>query len=61
MATLATAPVVTIKGNKVTIVLDFDKAGVPSKSGKSLVHATTRGNVAIDGGLSLGVNLFSKA
>ena len=61
MATLSAAPTVVVKGNIVTITLAFDKAGVPSKSGKSLVHATTRGNIAIEGGLSLGVNLFSKA
>jgi len=60
MATLAAAPTIVIKGNLVTITLAFDKAGVPSKSGKSLVHATTRGNITVDGGLSLGVDLCSK-
>ena len=56
---------VTIKGNKVTIVMDLNKEGTPSKSGASLVYATTRGN--IDAGVQLGgkdlvigVNLFAK-
>lgn len=55
---------VTIKGSKVTIVMDLNTKGTPSKSGKSLVYATTRGNVdagvELDGkALIIGLNLFA--
>ena len=56
---------VTIKGSKITIVLDLNVKGTPSASGKSLVYATTRGNidagVALGGkDLTIGVNVFAK-
>ena len=57
---------VTIKGGKITIVMDLNAKGTPSASGKSLLHATTRGN--IDSGvevggksLTLSVNAYTKA
>jgi len=55
---------VSVKNNAIVIELPFDKNGTPSKSGKSVVHATTSGNTAVglpDGSqLSVGVNVFSK-
>lgn len=57
---------VSIKGNKLTIVMDFNKAGTPSASGKSNVHASTRGNaeteIEVNGRtLVLGLNAYTKA
>ena len=57
---------VSIKGSKITIVMDFNKDGVPSASGKSNVHASTRGNAEtetlVNGRpLVIGVNAYTKA
>jgi hypothetical protein len=35
----------TIKGGKLIITIDFDQTGSPSASGKTNVHASTRGNL----------------
>jgi hypothetical protein len=35
----------TIKGGKLIITIDFNEAGTPSASGKTNVHASTRGNL----------------
>lgn len=59
---------VTIDAKKktITLVLDFNEAGVASKSGKSKVHATTNGNAAtttqVNGkNLVIGVNAYTPA
>ena len=54
------------KAGRLVITLDFDVDGVKSASGKSLVHASTRGNrtTALEvGGQSLviGLNAYTKA
>ena len=55
---------VTVKNGKIVLEIPFNAEGTPSKSGKSLVHATTSGNQAIalqDGTqLSVGLNVFAK-
>ena len=53
-----------IKNNKLVIELELDKNGVPSASGKTKVHATTRGNVKtsieVNGkSLTIGVNAYT--
>jgi len=39
---------VTIKGNKLTIEMDINKNPQPSKSGKTLIVASSGGNVVTD-------------
>lgn len=58
---------VEIKDGKIVITMDYDRKGTPSKSGKTMVHASTRGNLPVsvkDGKdnkiLSIGVNAYSK-
>jgi hypothetical protein len=48
----------SIKGNKLTIEVDLDQTQGPSKSGKNQIIATTGGNVVLDGGVKLGLNVF---
>jgi hypothetical protein len=48
-----------VEGNKLIITVDLDREGTPSKSGKSLVIATTRGNVRI-GDVSVGLNVYRR-
>ena len=54
---------VTVKNNRIVIELPFDATGTLSKEGKSMVHASTRGNKAValpDGTqLTLGVNAYT--
>jgi hypothetical protein len=52
-----------IKDGKLVITMDYDKKGSASMSGKSLVHASTRGNtpVSLDGKVvKIGVNAYSE-
>ena len=53
-----------VKGNKLIIEVDFDEKGTISASGKSRVHATTRGNqpttVEVGGkSLVIGLNAYT--
>lgn len=53
-----------IKDGQLVITLPFDEAGQPSSSGKTTVHASTRGNqpttVQVDGKtLIVGVNAYT--
>lgn len=56
---------VEIKGNEIVLTLPFDKKGKASKSAKSMVHATTGGNVEteVDAGngkkMKIGVNVYT--
>lgn len=50
----------TGKKMTVTITLPFNADGQDSTSGKSLIHASTRGYVATDGGYSYSVNVIKK-
>ena len=51
---------VSVKGKKLTITIDLAREGEPSKSGKSVVLASTRGNMPIPDhpDVRLGLNLF---
>ena len=52
----------TVKGNKLTIVIDLDAPTQLSASGKSQVIASTRGNTKLEGSdVTLGLNLYRKA
>ena len=48
-----------LEGDKLIITVDLSRQGTPSKSGKSLVIATTRGNVKI-GDVSVGLNVYRR-
>ena len=55
---------VTLKGKKLTIVLDVDTDGTPSSTGKTLLHAGLNGKqeIQIDGKqVSISCNVFTKA
>jgi hypothetical protein len=53
---------VEVKGNIATITIDLDKRGGLSSSGKSVIVATTSGNVTIPGtSVILGLNAYVKA
>jgi len=48
-----------IKGGKLILAIELKTEGALSKSGKSMVIASTRGNIGIPGtDLKLGVNLY---
>ena len=51
---------VTVKSKKLIIEIDISKKGEPSKSGKSQVIASTRGNMVVPGNsdMRLGLNLY---
>jgi hypothetical protein len=56
---------VEIKGKTLVVSIDLDETGVPSTSGKSKVHASTRGNIPTSvtvGGktLILSLNAYTK-
>jgi hypothetical protein len=40
---------VAVKGNKLTLTVDFKKTQGESKSGKSIIIGTTSGNVPVSG------------
>lgn len=46
-------------GKTMTIVIDLDRQGTPSRSGKNLVIATTRGNMRI-GPVTVGLNVYKR-
>ena len=52
-----------LDGKKLTIEVDLAAKGKSSASGKSLVIATTKGNVDVPGadGVKLGLNIYRKA
>ena len=54
-----------VKDGKLIITLDLDQTGKPSASGKTMVHATTHGNIKtgmeVNGKpLIIGVNAYTK-
>ena len=51
---------IEVKGKVLTITIDLSVKGNASASGKSLVLASTKGNVEIPGaaGVKLGVNVY---
>ena len=50
----------SVKGKKLTITIDLDAEGTPSKSGKTLVIASTHGNIPVPENpeLRLGLNIY---
>ena len=49
-------------GSKMVLTVDLDQTGNLSKTGKSVMHASTNGNVKIpDTDLVIGLNIYSKA
>jgi len=52
---------ITRTGKKLTIEVDLSKKGTPSKSGKTLVIASTNGNQRIDGegNIVVGLNVYT--
>lgn len=46
------------KSKSLVITIDLKKKGTPSKSGKSLVLASTQGNQDIGNGIRLGLNCY---
>jgi hypothetical protein len=54
-----TEPKITITGKKMTIEVDLDTEGEPSKSGKSKVISSTHGNKHV-GDYMVGINIYQK-
>lgn len=52
--------VMTVKGNKLTVEIDLSKDFGESSSGKSIVVATTSGNVSVPGreDVKIGINAY---
>lgn len=53
----------TLNGNILTLTIDLSVAGVHSKSGKSVVIATTSGNISVVGRpeVKIGLNVYKPA
>ncbi len=50
-----------VDGNKLTITVDLSKDHGPSKSGKTIIIATSSGNKPIEGtDAIIGLNIYSK-
>ena len=49
------------EGNTLALTVDLSKSQGPSKSGKSIVIATTGGNKEIASGVYMGLNIYRKA
>ena len=47
-----------VDGNKLTIVVDLTKEFGPSKSGKTIMIASTQGNQAVQPGVMVGLNVY---
>ena len=52
-----------VKGNTLTITVDLAKNFGPSKTGKSIIVASTEGNLPVDGNpaVRVGVNVYRVA
>ena len=52
------ATTAVLKGNQLVITTDWDAQGVPSSSGKTIIHGTTHGGQKMDiGGKQCTINL----
>jgi hypothetical protein len=53
---------INVEGNIMTIKVDLTKEYGPSSSGKTIIIASTEGNVAIDGHeeIKVGLNIYKK-
>ncbi len=52
---------IRVKGNIMTIAVDLTRTIGPSKSGKTVMVATTNGNAAHESGVTIGLNIYRKA
>jgi hypothetical protein len=52
---------IKVEGSMLIIKVDLAKTHGASKSGKSIVIATTEGNAAISPGVMMGLNIYKKA
>ena len=52
---------IKVDGNILTIKVDLTKTFGASKSGKSIVIASTEGNQAVAPGIKAGINIYKKA
>jgi hypothetical protein len=50
-----------IEGTKLTIVVDLSKNLGPSKSGKTIIVASSKGNVEVAPGVKMGINVYKKS
>lgn len=49
-----------LNGNILTVTVDLSKTFGPSKSGKTVIVATSSGNVTIAPGVQMGLNVYKK-
>ena len=47
-----------VKDGKLTITVDLKEEHRPSKSGKTIIIASTHGAVKLEGGVSLNLNIY---
>lgn len=52
--------IMEVRDGRLVINVAIDPKGVPSTSGKSLVHFSTHGNVVLNDGFTVGVNLYKR-
>ena len=52
---------ISTKGSTLALTIDLSKTQGPSKTGKSIVIATTSGNKEIAPGIYMGLNIYRKA
>lgn len=50
-----------ISGNILTITVDLSERHGPSASGKTVIVATSGGNIPVGNGIFLGLNVYEKA
>lgn len=50
---------VEVKGTTATITIDLSKRLGPSSTGKTMIVATTKGNVEIAPGIKMGLNIYT--
>ena len=51
---------ISTKGSTLALTIDLSKTQGPSKTGKSIVIATTSGNKEIAPGIYMGLNIYRK-
>lgn len=50
--------VIEVKDGRLIVNVAIDAKGVQSKSGKSMVNFSTKGNVKLESGFIVGINLY---
>lgn len=51
----------TVTGTTLTVKIDLAKNFGPSSSGKSIIIASTEGNIAVAPGVLAGINVYKKS